>query len=77
MHHSYCIVATQQDGDLRLVSGSSSNIFVSGRIEVYISSTDQWGTVCFSGFALESANASCRQLGYAKSLHYGEAVTLG
>ena len=74
MYHS---VVTQQDGDLRLVSGSSSNSSVSGRLEVYVSSTNEWGTVCLSGFALESANASCRQLGYAMSLDYGEAVTLG
>ncbi|XP_065884953.1 scavenger receptor cysteine-rich domain-containing group B protein-like isoform X2 [Dysidea avara] len=69
-------VVSQQDGDLRLVGGSSSNTS-SGRLEVYISSTEEWGTICFGGFALESANASCRQLGYAKSVDYGQAITLG
>ena len=71
-----CTVSPQQNGDLRLVGGSLVGQ-PSGRLEVYTAATDEWGTVCSSGFTVEAANTTCRQLGHAGAERYNEAVMLG
>ena len=53
-----------EDGDVKLVDGSSTN---EGRVEVCID--NQWGTVTDDGWSSSDAKVVCRQLGYPT---YGE-----
>ena len=48
-----------REGDVRLVLGSRSE----GMIQVFLN--QRWGKVCDDGFAVENAQVTCRQLGYA------------
>ena len=73
----YLYTATaQQQGDLRLMNGSSMSSHF-GRVEIYNSVTDQWGTICIDGFTLISANTTCKQLGWAGAVLFGRSETLG
>ena len=56
----------QQEGDLRLVAGTSPN---GERIEVY--HDDEWGRICGEGFGPEEAEVACRQLGKSGFFWYG------
>ena len=71
-----CAGIAQRNGDLRLMNGSIPTQH-SGRLEVYDSSINQWGTICIEGFTLSSANTTCKQLGSAGIVQFGEADTLG
>ena len=51
-----------EDGDIRLLGGSSS---LEGRVEVCYSGV--WGTVCDNQWTNADAAVTCRQLGYSSS----------
>ena len=54
-------VAAQNNGDIRLVDGKSTN---SGRLEIYLNGG--WGTVCYNAaLGPGAAQAACKQLGYS------------
>ncbi|RDD42220.1 Mucin-like protein, partial [Trichoplax sp. H2] len=61
-----------QEGDLRLVDGSSSN---KGRLEIY--HNNQWGTICHDGFGVSDGRVACRQLGYTGFVKYQCCANLG
>ena len=67
-----------QNGDLRLSGGSS----LKGRLEVYNSTTDVWGTVCYTNDIAQqnwekgAARAACRQLGYQDVITVGSVTQL-
>ena len=70
--HVYSYTGTaQQQGDIRLVNGST----FSGRLEIY--STREWVTICIDGFTMLSANTTCKQLGRAGAVSFGQAEILG
>ncbi len=50
-----------QDGAVRLVGGNNT---YSGRVEVYSTRFNTWGTVCDDSWGLIEANTACQQLGY-------------
>ncbi len=51
------------EGALRLASlNSSSTLFSSGRLEIYLQG--EWGTVCSDGFGFGEGDVACRQLGF-------------
>ncbi|KAL5460317.1 hypothetical protein EMCRGX_G033759 [Ephydatia muelleri] len=56
-----------QNGDIRLMAGTSSN---EGRVEVCYNCV--WGTVCDSGWDDKDAQVVCRQLGFS-----GQALPMG
>lgn len=68
--HGY--VKAQENGDLRLVGGSS---IVEGRVEIYYGG--QWGTVCDDRFGLRDANVVCRQLGFEKATEVHDKAKFG
>nr|XP_054774380.1 deleted in malignant brain tumors 1 protein-like [Lytechinus pictus] len=51
------------EGDLRLVGGSSSH---EGRVEIYKYS--EWGTICDDGWDIEDGTTVCKQLGYSSAI---------
>ncbi|XP_064386909.1 uncharacterized protein LOC135335369 isoform X2 [Halichondria panicea] len=54
-----------QDGAVRLVGGNNT---YSGRVEVYSTRFNTWGTVCDDSWGLIEANTACQQLGYLIAL---------
>ena len=60
-------VSAQQNGDVRLADGPSSN---EGRVEIYYDG--QWGTLCDDSWNYRDANVVCKQLGYedAEAIFY-------
>ena len=66
----------QQQGDIRLMNGDVPNNYA-GRLEIYDSFAEQWGTICMAGFTIFSANTACKQLGNARAESFGVAVTMG
>ena len=58
--------------NIRLVGGTKSTSFYSGRVEVFING--QWGTVCDNSWSSNDARVVCRQLGYTSGTAYGGAV---
>ncbi|CAG2228186.1 unnamed protein product [Mytilus edulis] len=55
--------ATEDEGDLRILSTSQTNI---GRLEIY--NEGEWGTVCDNQFENVDAEVACRQLGYCSGM---------
>ena len=56
----YYIIALCEDGELRLIGGSSQ---YEGRVEFCYA--EEWGTVCDNSWNNTDANIVCRQLGYS------------
>ncbi len=67
--------SAQQNGDVRLVNGPSSN---KGRVEVYYDG--EWGTICDDRWHFRDGDTICKQLGYEYaenvyfSAKYGEGT---
>ena len=70
----YYNTVAQEEGDLRLVSTSSTERGA-GRLEIYYQF--QWGTVCDDFFGDLEADIACRQLGYPSADRYGDVDDLG
>ena len=76
--HSFLSAEAPQNGDIRLAGGSS----LEGRLEVYNSTTNVWGTVCYNDDTAEqnwekgAARAACRQLGYQNFVNVGSVTQL-
>lgn len=66
----------QQQGDIRLMNGSASSNYA-GRLEIYDSSAEKWGTICIEGFTMYSANTACKQLGFARAESFSLAQMMG
>ncbi|XP_066296100.1 deleted in malignant brain tumors 1 protein-like [Branchiostoma lanceolatum] len=49
-------------GRIRLADGTNAN---EGRVEVRLTTIDDWGTVCDDSFDMTDANVVCRSLGYS------------
>ena len=70
-----------QNGDIRL-SGLVDRSSLKGRLEVYNSTTDVWGTVCYTNDIAQqnwekgAARAACRQLGYQDVISVGSVTQL-
>lgn len=71
MAHMCLSVNGDNPGDIRLVGGSSPN---SGRVEVFLSSRQQWSTICDRNFA-GAADTVCHQFNHTHSLQ-GTSVKL-
>ena len=59
-HYNVLVPVNCQDGDVRLVEGSSAH---EGRVEVCI--RQRWGTVCHNHWSTSDGQVVCRQLGYS------------
>ena len=60
--HSKPLTASCNDGDLKLVGGTSEN---EGRLEVCLNR--RWGTIDGEGWTDTETEAACNQLGYSTS----------
>lgn len=69
---AYAAIKFVDEGDIRLVGGSSSN---EGRLEIF--HNNQWGTVCHDGFNTDDGIVACRQLGYTGFVKYQCCGQLG
>ena len=63
---------------MRLVDGTHSATFHSGRVEIF--RNGEWGTVCDDSWSFNDAEVVCKQLGYLKptrvfsSAHFGQGT---
>ncbi|CAC5402552.1 Neurotrypsin [Mytilus coruscus] len=67
--HCFLSCSTENDGDLRIISGIAANI---GRLEVNYKG--EWGTVCDDRFGNVDAAVACRQLGYCSGVVVSASV---
>ena len=58
---SNSVVEANDNGDLRLVNGSN---YTSGRVEIFIKSSNTWGTICDNNWDERNARVVCMQLGF-------------
>ncbi len=70
---TYFLHTDQNNGDLRLVGTGLNN----GRLEIYISSECEWGTVCDDFFNQRAGDIVCRQLGFLFAAREGNVRELG
>ena len=62
------------EGHLRLVDSSSTGLWSSGRLEIYMNR--RWQTVCGDLFGATEATVACRQLGFTGYSQYGSVSDL-
>lgn len=67
-HLSFNCLAVCNDGDVRLIGGSSNLV---GRVEVCID--EIWGTICNDFWDSTDAGVICAQLGYSRYSKYSPA----
>ena len=66
------LASTQQNGEMRLMDGLSSNC---GRVEIFYD--NEWGTICDENWQEINANVVCKQLGYERALTFSNYTDIG
>ena len=70
-------IYASDNGDLRLLDHTGSGGISIGRLEIFLSAVNDWGTVCLNNFDVYEADIACKQLGYLYASRVGTEGALG